>query len=132
MKTIFFKLFFFIIFFGCSSSDEDNVIAPNSLYPSEYVLKNSSGQTIMSVYFGDPEWTTNSSYLTGGSSCHYYIVYTYNKPNGTITTPGETTFGNHYCTGFPFLPNKTYNFRIDNKKLFLKSEGEEYQLTLDE
>lgn len=120
---------------SCSKSDSDSPTttnAPETLYPSDYALKNASGTTECYVYFGllVNEFNTYSSFISQGSFDNK-IIYTYSKPNGTIKigpkTPGSPT---------PTLPlvfkeNITYPFTINGDKLTLTASGVNYILTLE-
>lgn len=123
--------------FSCSKSDSDSPETPNApetLYPSDYTLKNVNGTTEYYVYFGllnNPFTSGTISSIINQGSYSNKIIYTYNKPNGTILigpkTPGSPT---------PTLPlvfkeNITYLFKINGNKLTLTANGVNYVLTLE-
>lgn len=123
--------------FSCSKSDSDSpatINAPETLYPSDYALKNSSGTTECYVYFGilDNPFTsyTISSLITQGSFSNK-IIYTYNKPNGTILIGPKTTGGPTPTSPLVFKENMTYPFSINGDKLTLTANGVNYILTIE-
>lgn len=121
--------------FSCSNSDSDSSAttnAPETLYPSDYALKDESGTTECYVYFGllDNPFggTTISSLITQGPYSNQ-IIYTYSKPNGTILI-GPSLSGTP-TEPLVFEENITYPFRINGDKLILTANGVNYTLTLE-
>ena len=123
--------------FSCSKSDSDSPAtsnAPETLYPSDYALRNASGTTECYVYFGllNNPFTSNtvSSLITQGSFSNK-IIYTYIKPSGTILigpkTPGSPT----PTSPLVFKENLTYPFTINGDKLTLTANSVNYVLTLE-
>jgi hypothetical protein len=118
--------------FSCSNSDSSaNTSAPETLYPSDYALKDESGTTECYVYFGlldNPFGGTISSFINQGPYSNQ-IIYTYSKPNGTILI-GPSLSGTP-TEPLVFEENITYPFRINGDKLILTANGVNYTLTLE-
>ena len=118
--------------FSCSNSDSSaNTSAPETLYPSDYALKDESGTTVCYVYFGhldNPFGGTISSFINQGPYSNQ-IIYTYSKPNGTILI-GPSLSGTP-TEPLVFEENITYPFRINGDKLILTANGVNYTLTLE-
>jgi hypothetical protein len=120
--------------FSCSNSDSSaNTSAPETLYPSDYALKDESGTTECYVYFGlldNPFGGTISSIITQGSFSNQ-IIYTYSKPNGTILIGPQLSGTPTPTEPLVFEENITYPFRINGDKLILTANGVNYTLTLE-
>ena len=120
---------------SCSKSDSESsatVNAPETLYPSDYALKNPNGTTACYVYFGllnNPFSSNTVSSLIDQGSYSNKIIYTYNKPNGTILigpkTPGSPT----PTSSLIFQENSTYPFTINGQSLTITVNGQNYILT---
>jgi hypothetical protein len=137
MKKI--KLFLISIItlttFSCSKSDSDSSATANSpitLYPSDYAFKNPNGIYVYYVYFGilnNPfNSGTESSILEQGSYSNK-IIYTYNKPNGTILIGPKTSGSPTPTTTLVFKENITYPFTINGSSLTITANGQNYILT---
>jgi hypothetical protein len=122
--------------FSCSNSDSDSsasTSAPETLYPSDYALKDESGTTVCYVYFGlldNPFGGTISSFINQGPYSNQ-IIYTYSKPNGTILIGPQLSGTPTPTEPLVFKENITYPFRINNDKLILTANGVNYTLTLE-
>jgi len=121
--------------FSCSKSSSDSVATadtPSMLYPSDYALKNTNGTYIYYVYFG----LLNNPFSSGTVSSTFEqgsyvnkVIYSYNKPNGTILI-GPSLAGNQTpSTTLVFKENITYPFTISGDKLTITANGVNYILT---
>lgn len=130
-------IIFICALFSCSNSSSDsgnnvNDSTPTSLYPSDYALKNSNGTNLLYVYFGvlnNPFTSSTVSSTFEQGSYTNKIIYTYNKPNGTILigpkTPGSPT----PTSNLTFQENSTYPFTINGQTLTIMANGQNYILT---
>jgi hypothetical protein len=119
--------------FSCSESDSSSTAdSPTTLYPSDYALKNPNGIYVYYVYFGllnNPFTSgTESSILEQGSYSNK-IIYTYNKPNGTILIGPKTSGSPTPTTNLVFKENIIYPFTINGSSLTITANGQNYILT---
>jgi hypothetical protein len=119
--------------FSCSKSDSTSTAdSPTTLYPSDYALKNPNGIYVYYVYFGllnNPFTSgTESSILEQGSYSNK-IIYTYNKPNGTILIGPKTSGSPTPTTNLVFKENIIYPFTINGSSLTITANGQNYILT---
>jgi hypothetical protein len=139
MKKIKFILISIIVLttFSCSKSDSDSPAtsnAPENLYPSDYALRNASGTTQYYVYFGllnNPFSSNTISSILNQGSYSNKIIYTYNKPNGTILIGPSVNPNQMLPSNSPFQIGSTYNFSINGDKLTITANGQNYILTLE-
>ncbi len=128
-------IIFICALFSCSKSNSDSNATsdiPDVLYPSDYALKNSNGTNLLYVYFGvlnNPFTSSMVSSIFKQGSYTNKIIYTYNKPNGTILigpiTPGSPT----PTSNLTFQENSTYPFTINGQTLTITANGQNYILT---
>jgi hypothetical protein len=123
--------------FSCSKSDSDTTVttnAPETLYPSDYALKNTKGTTECYIYFGllnNPFTSYTISSLLNQGSFSNKIIYTYSKPNGTILIGPKIQGSPTPTSPLVFKENMTYPFTIKGDKLTLTANGVNYILTLE-
>ena len=119
--------------FSCSKSDSSSTAdSPTTLYPSDYALKNPNGIYVYYVYFGllnNPFTSGNESSTLEQGSYVNKIIYTYNKPNGTILIGPNTSGSPTPPTNLVFKENITYPFTINGSSLIITANGQNYILT---
>lgn len=119
--------------FSCSTSNSSSSSdSPSTLYPSDYALKNPNGTYLYYVYFGilnNPFSSSMESSVLDQGSFSNKIIYTYNKPNGTILIGPKTSGSPTPTTTLVFQENVTYPFTINGSSLTITANGQNYILT---
>lgn len=124
MKKIILSLIAIVFLISCSKSESEPAVAdetPNAMC-CDYVVKNTDGSNKYYIYFSNTPASSFISQKIGSITYTNFIIWTYNKPNGTIKVGTKMNSTDPNTNNLFFKENSTYNFSVNGKVLTIEGQ----------
>ena len=124
MKKIILSLIATVLLISCSKSESEPSVAdetPNTMC-CDYVVKNPDGSYRYTIYFSNTPASSFIDQKIGSITYRNFIIWTYNKPNGTIKVGTKMNPSDPSTNNLFFNENSTYNISVNGKVLTIEGQ----------